>query len=172
MPQAKLDVVNGAVGKASPFPLAVAVGAGEAGAGQLQAGDALRLLTPGEADGLHGLKGEQGGRAAIKGLAKIWEPQAIPRNGMEQLAGIVHDGHEIAQGGHLCAGKAQDDGQVIGSVDERRRRLGAQVLQGGLEHDVGFVDDQISATDGGFGDITRHFSTPPISPRAQRSSRD
>ena len=72
-PAPQLDVVNGAIGIATLLSL-FHVRAGETGAGQDQAGDALRLLPPGEADALDGLLSQEGGCAAVEGLAQIGKP--------------------------------------------------------------------------------------------------
>ncbi len=128
-PGAQLDVINGAVNIAARL-LSLHVGAGEAGAGELQARHRLWLLAVGETDTLDGLLRKKCGHSAVEGLTKIGQPDVILRPGVQQRLGPLNHGRQITDLTNLQAGEAQDDGEIVRRVRELNRRVRPQFFQG------------------------------------------
>ena len=142
-PGAQLDVVDGAV-QVAVVAVGRHVGAGEAGAGQVEAGKRLGLLAIGEAHGLDGLFRQQGGHAGVQRFAQVGRPAPFRRDRVEQGPGLFQHWLEVAQRIHLAPGHPQDQGQVVRRVGKGGRRLRAFFDQGLLQQRLRLGDDAVA----------------------------
>ena len=157
-PSPKLDVVNRAVQPACAVAVTIAahIGAGEAAAPGVVAADRPWLLAVNEADGLDDLGGQQRRHARVQRLAQVGRPAVRRRHRVQQILGMFQHRRQLTQLGDLPAGHAQDRRQVVGSIRESHRRLGPALGERLVQQRLSFLCDQIRATDGAGGDVSRH----------------
>ena len=122
--------------------------------------DDLRLLLAHEAHPLDHLFGEEGGDAAVEGLAEIGQPHGVGGQGVEKRPGPLEDGRQVAEGLDLASREGVDDGQEVGGVGERDGGLWPELFDGLVDHRLSLGDDGAGAADGALGDVAAHRSSP------------